>query len=52
MNALALILIVLTVLGAVLYEISRRRTEQQARRETREREALDLIAERSGEVTA
>jgi spermidine/putrescine transport system permease protein len=52
MNALALILILLTVLGAVLYEISRRRAERQAKQETAEREAMELIAQRTGELTA
>ena len=52
MNALALILIVLTVLGAVFYEVSRRRAERQARQESSEAEALELIAQRTGEITA
>ena len=52
MNALALILILLTILGAVLYELSRRRAERQAKQEAAEREALELIAERTGEITA
>ena len=42
----------LIVLGAVLYEISRRRAERQAKQETAEREAMELIAERAGELTA
>ncbi len=52
MNALALILIVLTVMGAVAYEISRRRAERQARQESAERDAVELIAQRTGEITA
>ena len=52
MNALALILILLTVLGAVCYEVSRRRAERQAQQESSEREALELIAQRTGEITA
>jgi spermidine/putrescine transport system permease protein len=52
MNALALILILLTVAGAVWYELARRRAERQVQRETAEREALELIAERTGEVVA
>ena len=52
MNALALILIVLTVLGAVFYEVSRRRAERQARQKSSEAEALELIAQRTGEITA
>ena len=49
---LALILIVLTVMGAVAYEISRRRAERQARQESAERDAVELIAQRTGEITA
>ena len=52
MNALALILILLTVLGAICYEVSRRRAERQAQQESSEREALELIAQRTGEITA
>ena len=51
-NALALILILLTVVGAILYEVTRRRAERQAKQETAEREAMELIAERAGELTA
>ena len=52
MNALALILILLTVLGAICYEVSRRRAERQAQQESSERETLELIAQRTGEITA
>jgi spermidine/putrescine transport system permease protein len=52
MNALALILILLTVAGAVWYEVLRRRAERQVLRETAEREAMELIAARSGELVA
>ena len=51
-NALALILIMLTVIGAIAYEISRRRAERQARQESAERDAVELIAQRTGEITA
>ena len=51
-NALALILILLTVAGAIWYEISRRRAERQSQRETAEREAMELVAERAGELVA
>ncbi len=52
MNALALILILLTVAGAIWYEISRRRAERQSQRENAEREAMELVAERAGELVA
>jgi spermidine/putrescine transport system permease protein len=52
MNALALILILLTVAGAVWYEIARRRAERQVQRETAEREAMELVTARAGELVA